>query len=1110
MFKHCLSKFSCALVVMCALVTGGLFQSCTDELDDYKYDDSEPSWLGSSIYDFLNEGSGDHTYQNYVRIIEDLGLKDVLARTGSKTLFVADDSAFDKFYANNNWGVDSYDDLTLAQKKVILYNSMLDNAYLLDMMSSREGDPPVEGSCLRRETAAAAVDTIPYFTDDTNTPNGFRLPQNNKFFDRYRAANNGVGLRICVGASDPMMVHFLHEYLSNNHVEDTDFEIFFNGEKFRRGTEAFIYGNKVLSSGIEYSDYSDDTLTIICKNGYVYRMDSVLVPPSDMAQELREHPNTKLFSRMLDRFAFPKFEETLTNEYNRLYHYGDADNNERIYSMKYSTEQTNSFEDDDEVSQNFNGVYLPYDPGFTQYAGSNGKEADMAAMLVPNDEMVFRFFAPLSAQPSVDPSNMTESQREVYAVGSAIVERYANPQEYAAINENDFMSIAPCLDSIPLDIVNAFISNLMKGSFLSTLPSNFDKVTNDARDPMGITPDDVEECVLANNGVIYVLNNVFGPAKYQAVMTPPLIMQNMRIMNKVINDMDYDSYLLAMDSYFSFIVPDDEYFVYYDPASLQSTQPLVWKFRYGRKKATDKNDGLWADKYEFDPVTYQIGDSVGSENVVASNSQLSETSNMGNRLHDLMEYLIIVDSIESGNQYYLTKGYGTVKCKVTSRTEDGIKFYGGEQLEIGEDRFGGVSVKQRFPEKNGITYCTYSDNPLYQSGVVSPPTKSVNKIMQQNLATVGTFKEFYNVCNVVDYDLLTKIFPLAESQDVQTDSLKKYSIFYASTSRTEVAADLIVPFFSTYHYSVYVPKNDALRAAYFKGLPTREDIDAEIAAGNIGRATSMVRLLNKFTRYHFQDNAVYVDKKPFSVVSAGVKYDSVRYETAAINDETGRFFETLIKTKIGKWGTPTITITDELGSIRYVENIPSAEGETWNVLSRDLLLKGSSPSNATGISTSSFAVIHQIDSFLCNSAVIGYDGRFCRYAEDGELVDTFQLYNPVDLLYPYFETYIFGYRNSFIFETSEGEQIKRAGYLMKEKPENEWTTYSREEYVYRADTAKILITEDAYLINEEGKFIHWDGRPLAVDTLGNVIGPDSIVKVYTNGLYEVHGVRYEF
>jgi hypothetical protein len=72
------------------------------------------------------------------------------------------------------------------------------------------------------------------------------------------------------------------------------------------------------------------------------------------------------------------------------------------------------------------------------------------------------------------------------------------------------------------------------------------------------------------------------------------------------------------------------------------------------------------------------------------------------------------------------------------------------------------------------------------------------------------------------------------------------------------------------------------------------------------------------------------------------------------------------------------------------------------------------------------------------------------------------------------------------------------------KPSAIKTKLSQEEYVTRtaADGTeeKILITEDGYLINEEAQFIHWDGRPLAVDTLGYVIGADSIVKVGPDGL----------
>src|SRR5674476_1133868 len=72
------------------LVCGG-FYSCTQ----FDQDEIFPSWLGNSVYDYLND---EGRYTNFVKLIEDLDYKDVLAKTGSKTLFVADDEAFNRFF----------------------------------------------------------------------------------------------------------------------------------------------------------------------------------------------------------------------------------------------------------------------------------------------------------------------------------------------------------------------------------------------------------------------------------------------------------------------------------------------------------------------------------------------------------------------------------------------------------------------------------------------------------------------------------------------------------------------------------------------------------------------------------------------------------------------------------------------------------------------------------------------------------------------------------------------------------------------------------------------------------------------------------------------------
>lgn len=71
-----LSLFCVSLCYLCLV-------SCKD---DYYYDEKEPDFLRGNIYDYLNE-SGEFTY--FIRLINDLNYKDVLQKTGSKTLFPA-------------------------------------------------------------------------------------------------------------------------------------------------------------------------------------------------------------------------------------------------------------------------------------------------------------------------------------------------------------------------------------------------------------------------------------------------------------------------------------------------------------------------------------------------------------------------------------------------------------------------------------------------------------------------------------------------------------------------------------------------------------------------------------------------------------------------------------------------------------------------------------------------------------------------------------------------------------------------------------------------------------------------------------------------------------
>ena len=88
-------------VILAVLATAFGISSCRPDFD---LDKRMPEWLGTSIYQTLQEGfrndsTGEfYSFKTFVRLIEDLNQVDILAKTGSKTLFVADDSAFVVFF----------------------------------------------------------------------------------------------------------------------------------------------------------------------------------------------------------------------------------------------------------------------------------------------------------------------------------------------------------------------------------------------------------------------------------------------------------------------------------------------------------------------------------------------------------------------------------------------------------------------------------------------------------------------------------------------------------------------------------------------------------------------------------------------------------------------------------------------------------------------------------------------------------------------------------------------------------------------------------------------------------------------------------------------------
>jgi len=821
--------FSLFLILSACLIT-----SCRQE---YFEENNIPPGLGKSIYDYLQN---DGHYTNYIRLINDLEYADVLSRTGSKTLFVADDDAFNRFYANNTWGVKRYEDFSLAQKRLIMNSSMINNAILLENLSTISG--PVAGQALRRQTALAVMDTLTF-------ESGSDLPANS-YWDRFR----DKGIHIAKDRTPVPMVHFLQAEMLAHNITDNDFSIIFNGAQ-RASDDAYIFNDKVVQRDI------------ICQNGYIHVLADVLIPPSNMAEVIRKAPETHLFSSFLERFAAPYYDPNLTSQYQSV---GGTDS---VFSKAYFSQRSNTatYIASSQVVIDPNGYnvsdFLLYDPGWNFYNSSNtigSFQTDMGVIFAPSDDALNRYFQSGS--------------------GRALIERYGS------------------IENIPNGVLDKLVVNHMKPSFLASLPSLFGTVVDDAQEPMGIQPADVNKVYLACNGVVYVMNTVYPPALYSSVMFPATINENMKVFNWAIAQLQYDAYLLSMVNYYSFFLPTDK-FTYIPPTTLKHDQPEAWKFHYNNATNT-----VYASRHPYDPATGQIGDSMAVQ---------TSATVLKNLLQDMLDYHIVVGNIEDGSDYYRTKGGGTIHI---FRNGNQIQVAGGGDI----DRNTSLPVDEVYDQTqatngrgNGKTYVL--DRPI------ASPLRSVYDI----LSTTPEFSEF---------------FALAQGNDDLWigDNVRaaKYSVFYKDPSQSGL--DLNVRFLSTYHYTLYVPTNDEVQKAIQNGLPTWDNVEA---ATDQDVRDSLADKIIRFVRYHFQDNSVFLDK----TTTSGA------FETATLNNNTETFYKLALS-----GGNYSLNVTDET---RETAHVVTANG-LYNIMARDFKFDTPDPATATMIETSSYIVIHQIDKCL--------------------------------------------------------------------------------------------------------------------------------------------------
>ena len=827
------------LLMACFVLAAGFALNACSE---YDLDERTPEGWGSSIYSWLVE---DGSYTQTVRMIEDLGYKEVLAKTGSKTLFVADDAAYERFYRNNSWGVRSYDQLSTSQKKLLLFGSMMDNSMQLNSLPSVEGTPPREGECMRRFASSTPYDSVTILSPQ-------KMP-NNPYWARYKASGQPM---VCMTDNSVVpLVQFIEKQLVNKRITNSDYDFLYNSTTHRAPGDASINGVQV------------ETPNIKCSNGFIHKMSEVIMPLPNMAELIAQKPNVKLFNRLLERFCAPYWVgEATTTQYNYLY----DKNVDSVFQKRFFSEKSQGGTPLNATPTNgpVNGL-LKFDPEWNAYyAGLNDQggnialQRDMAVMMVPSDE----------------------AMNEYWESGAGRVLK-----DYYGTWEN-----------VPDEVVVKLLNNNMLSSFVSSVPSKFQSILNDANDPMGVKVEAIDSVWLGCNGAIYLTNHVYSPTAYVSVSFPALVNESMKILYWGIERLQYNVYLNSLNSYYSFFIPTNNALLeYIDPCSYGKSQTQMFRFHYDASKV-NVEDRVWASIWNYDTESGVVGDSIGRANY----------DQVRNRLKDILDTHIVIGDVENGNTYYRTKGGTEIRVNNVQAGANGMTVEGSYQTNEGSP----VPVSFIYDQTDGGNGKSYI--------LENQPIMGTRQTVRDVLASKPEFSKFLEL-------------------------MDGSGLFERIHNRRNACGGTNISVFNTYHYTIYVPTNESIEELQRQGkLSSWEAVDAFEEAGNLTAKTRDSLQIVNFLKYHIQDNALFI----------GSGEDSGDFETAVIDPSTERFYR--LTARLSNSG---LEIVDHARNTRHV--VTSNPG-LYNLVAREYQYNTTDAASANAIETSSSAVIHLIDKPL--------------------------------------------------------------------------------------------------------------------------------------------------
>lgn len=695
------------------------------------------------------------------------------------------------------------------------------------------------------------------------------------------------------------------------------------------------------------------SIDVACTNGFIEDVSTPLTPLATMADIIRNNGQTNIFAHMLD---------IIQNQESDPYGYGSQ---------------------------------LKFDPSWAGYYEDYLPEKDMAAMFVPSDEAMWRFY--------------TEGAGQVYLQTYFNQAGTEEPIPYIKPTTQD--ELLHQIGLVPANVLYPFVSNIMMRSFAGSVPSKMMKLRDDAMEQLFYAEDmdRIKTCLMACNGAVYIMDKVYGPTDYTGVTAPAFVSNTNRIMKWAIYDqsnmgLNYYAYLKAPQQDITFFLPSDAALAYYyDPSSMKSKTPRVIVMSYKNvatgRVAVAAKCRKYIDPYGTNPASAeQPKGSIGGQ-LMSSAGNIDETD-ITNRLKDiLLNHTILNDgtqNINSRNEYFRTYGGDVIKvirdasgkivgAKGTFQLENERQGITGNETSMGVT---GCNVTASFESlSNGQTYTL--DAPLiptYRSlwSILTDDMKETDikyrpKPYTDEAWAANPYSAFYDLCDAGAYEDAIIGCGLVDdrmSNSERNAAMKKFRIF-----TYDYGLDYnFAPLTGNTPYTAYIPTNEAVKRAIAQGLPTWKDIyedyqshrmpdldpdtgkpytndEGEIEYTNmLQSAEDSIRIANKIMtltnviKAHFHFGMAIADQEPFQD-----EYKSLAMDENLVSR----------KLKVNSTGNGNMTVTDWNGrTFNVLDN--------KNVFARDISCskskKGTAPRNVNMqgivIDSSRPAVIHQIDGMI--------------------------------------------------------------------------------------------------------------------------------------------------